>query len=77
MLLLLPSKIISMIRLTLNGQRIKARQSRNRPQKLGAMISQSVAAMRHWVTESELDSIQQSGVPILVATSKLLDVYYM
>jgi hypothetical protein len=46
------------------------RNKRNRPQQVGAIASQAVASMRHWVTAADLEKIRSSGIPFLVATSK-------
>ncbi|KAL0089253.1 Alpha/Beta hydrolase protein [Phycomyces blakesleeanus] len=48
---------------------VKERNSRSRPQSIGAMVSQAVASMRHWVTAKDLEKIRSTGIPILVATN--------
>ncbi|CAM0139994.1 hypothetical protein VKS41_007336 [Umbelopsis sp. WA50703] len=45
------------------------RNKRNRPQQVGAIASQAVASMRHWVTAADLEKIRSSGIPFLVATN--------
>jgi len=45
------------------------RNKRNRPQQVGAMVSQAVASMRHWVTAAQLKRIQSTGITLLVATN--------
>ncbi|KAI9304773.1 Alpha/Beta hydrolase protein [Cunninghamella echinulata] len=49
--------------------KIIERNQRSRSQKLGGMISQAIASLRHWVTNGELDQIRQSGLPITVITN--------
>ncbi|KAG2185520.1 hypothetical protein INT44_002313 [Umbelopsis vinacea] len=45
------------------------RNTRNRPQQIGGMVSQAIASMRHWVTASDLAKIRSFGIPTLVATN--------
>ncbi|CAO3633307.1 unnamed protein product [Cunninghamella blakesleeana] len=49
--------------------KIIERNQRSKPQKLGGMVSQAIASLRHWVSNKELDQIQQSGLPITIMTN--------
>ena len=46
------------------------RNSRNRPQNIGSMISQAVASLRHWISYKDLEIIKKSGIATLVVSSK-------
>ncbi|KAI9490657.1 Alpha/Beta hydrolase protein [Zychaea mexicana] len=48
--------------------RMEDRNSRNRPQTIGSMISQAIASLRHWMRERDLEIIKESGLPILVVS---------
>ncbi|KAG2220731.1 hypothetical protein INT45_007343, partial [Circinella minor] len=49
--------------------RINDRNSRNRPQNIGSMISQAVASLRHWVSDKDLEIIKKSGIATLVVSN--------
>ena len=46
------------------------RNTRNRPQNIGSMISQAIASLRHWVSNKDLEIIKKSGIATLVVSSK-------
>ncbi|KAI8142705.1 Alpha/Beta hydrolase protein [Fennellomyces sp. T-0311] len=57
--------------------RTQDRNSRNRPQSTGSMISQAIASLRHWVSEKDLAIIKKSGVPMLVVSNSWDNFAYL
>ncbi|ORY94247.1 Alpha/Beta hydrolase protein [Syncephalastrum racemosum] len=49
--------------------RIMTRNARSRPQTPGAMLSQAIASLRHWVTAADLEKIKATDIPTLVVTN--------
>ncbi|KAI8068715.1 Alpha/Beta hydrolase protein [Gongronella butleri] len=48
---------------------LEQRNARSRPQSLAGMVSQTVASLRHWVSASELQTIRQTGIPVMIVTN--------